>query len=74
MRHYAVVLQYYLSANFSYYCYQGGSTIASFREKSGAKINISTAQLVPERIVTITGDQAQIIETFRLISEKLEKV
>lgn len=52
---------------------QGGSTIASFREKSGAKINISSGQVVPERIVTITGDQSQIRETFRLVAEKLEK-
>lgn len=51
---------------------KGGSTIASFRQQSGAKINISTAQVIPERIVTITGDQSQIRETFRLVSEKLD--
>lgn len=53
---------------------KGGSVIASFREKSGAKINIPSAhQGNPERIVTVTGHQSQIKEAFKLIAEKLEK-
>ncbi|XP_039267653.2 poly(rC)-binding protein 3-like isoform X1 [Styela clava] len=52
---------------------KGGATIASFRQKSGAKINVSTSSGTPERIVTVTGEQSQIREAFRLITQKIEE-
>lgn len=53
---------------------KGGSNVAKFREESGAKITISTAQASPERIVTVSGAQSQIHKAVHLIAEKLHKV
>nr|CAB3264687.1 poly(rC)-binding protein 3 [Phallusia mammillata] len=52
---------------------KGGSNVAKFREESGAKITISTAQASPERIVTVSGAQSQIHKAVHLIAEKLHK-
>ncbi|XP_076818738.1 poly(rC)-binding protein 3-like isoform X2 [Clavelina lepadiformis] len=52
---------------------KGGANVAAFREESGARITISTAQSSPERIVTITGGQSQIHKACKMISEKMDK-
>ena len=46
----------------------------SFRERSGAKITISTSQSCPERIVTVTGGQTQIHHAVQLMTEKIHVV
>lgn len=50
---------------------KGGANINGFREQSGAKITISTAQSCPERIVTVTGGQSQIHKAVQLMTEKI---
>jgi len=50
---------------------KGGANIMSFRERSGAKITISTSQSCPERIVTVTGGQTQIHHAVQLMTEKI---
>jgi len=52
---------------------KGGANVNSFREKSGAKITISTAQSCPERIVTITGSQSQIHTAIELMTGKIHE-
>ncbi|CAG0882128.1 unnamed protein product [Darwinula stevensoni] len=49
-----------------------GEIVTRFREKSGAKINISDGSC-PERIVTITGPTDSIIKAFGLICNKFEE-
>ncbi|XP_041458243.1 poly(rC)-binding protein 3-like isoform X2 [Lytechinus variegatus] len=49
-----------------------GDTVKGFREKSGARINISDGSC-PERIVTITGSTVAINSAFELITKKFDE-
>lgn len=49
-----------------------GEIIKTFREESGAKINISDGSC-PERIVTVTGSTGSIYKAFTLICKKFEE-
>lgn len=51
---------------------KGGATIKSFREESGAHINISDGS-TPERVVAINGTLDAVVKAFSLITEKIEE-
>ncbi|XP_011406106.1 PREDICTED: poly(rC)-binding protein 2-like [Amphimedon queenslandica] len=51
---------------------KAGMTIKSFREKSGAKINISNGTS-SERLVTVSGTKAEVCVAFTAISRKIEE-
>ena len=53
---------------------KGGSFIKSVRERSGARINISSDSLSSERVVTITGSVSNIHTAFMMMATKLENV
>ena len=53
---------------------KGGSFIKSVRERSGARINISSDSLSSERVVTITGCVSNIHTAFMMMATKLENV
>eukprot|EP00731_Ephydatia_muelleri_P012950 Em0007g260a len=51
---------------------KGGITIKTFREQSGARINISNSTS-SERLVTITGNRESICKAFEAIGVKIEQ-
>lgn len=51
---------------------KGGSFIKSVRERSGARINISSDSFSCERLVTITGSVSNIHTAFMMMATKLE--
>ena len=53
---------------------KGGSFIKSVRERSGARINISSDSFSCERLVTITGSVSNIHTAFMMMATKLENV
>lgn len=51
---------------------KGGVTIKTFREQSGARINISNSTS-SERLVTVTGNRESICRAFEAIGRKIEQ-
>jgi len=51
---------------------KGGEIVKSFREESGARINIS-AGATPERVVAVTGTTDQVFNAYKLITAKVEE-
>jgi len=51
---------------------KGGEIVKSFREESGARINIS-AGATPERVVAVTGTTDQVFTAYKLIAAKVEE-
>lgn len=51
---------------------KGGMTIKTFREQSGARINISNSTS-SERLVTVTGNRESVCKAFAAIGKKIEQ-